>query len=265
MTYWLNGQFFDDDVAAVGPRDRGLTLGDGIFETLRIKGGRPLAGLDHMARLEAAAKALKLPIPGDPDTLLQAMTRLAAQTHQPEGALRLTVTRGASARGLALPDVAQPQVMMTLSPLPPQRNTPVRVRVIDTPRRNEHSPISRFKTLNYLDNVLAFDAARALGGDDALMKNTAGRLVGGAYSNLFVSINGTLATPPLSDGVRDGVMRARVIERIGAVEKSIWPEDVARVEEAMLTNALGIRPILSSDQKKLSAGPMVQTAQPFSD
>ncbi len=95
-------------------------------------------------------------------------------------------------------------------------------------RRNETSPLSRIKSLAYLDNVLAFRQAQAAGADDALVLNTAGHVASTAMANLFLIQDGELVTPPVADGARPGVMRGLVLGLatslgLRPVERSIPP------------------------------------------
>jgi branched-chain amino acid aminotransferase len=110
-------------------------------------------------------------------------------------------------------------------------------------RRNEGSPLSRLKSLNYLDNVLAAREAAALGADEAIMLNNRGHAVCGARANLFAMTDGVLTTPPLVDGALGGITRHIVLAAardlgLEAAERSLLPSDLERADELFLTNSL---------------------------
>ncbi len=132
--------------------------------------------------------------------------------------------------------------------------SPIRAVIATTTRRNEHSPLTRCKCINYLDNILARLEAAKRGADDALLLNTAGRLAGTTIANLFLVIDGALVTPPVADGALPGVMRGEVVTAAGAGERSLKPEDLARASEAFVTNCLGIRALVSVDGAPMGDG-----------
>ena len=134
-------------------------------------------------------------------------------------------------------------------------------------RRNEGSPLSRIKSLNYLDNVLAFQEAVAAGADEALLRNNAGQICGGSRTNLFVVRGGQLITPPIADGVLDGIKRQVILDRARAIGcpvqgQSLSPMDLLMVDEAFLSNSLmGIMPLHRIDERVLPLGPVTQVLQ----
>lgn len=152
-TIWLNGEFIDDGVARLSPHDRGFTLADGVFETLRTHGVEPLWLSDHLRRLRAGAALLGIPVPFNDGELARGVTALLARAGYNRGAVRLTLTRGPSARrGLWPPgDPLSPTMLASASPLRTQ--APLRVLVAHSTRRNERSPLASVKTLNYGDNL----------------------------------------------------------------------------------------------------------------
>lgn len=232
---WFEGRLQDGGAIPVDAGDRGLLLGDGVFETIGVFGRRPFALEAHLARLAAAAAELGFAVPLA--TVEAAVLDLLGAMTPDHGAIRVTVSRGAGPRGLLPPAEARPVVLATLAPWSPDMAfQPVRLATVAL-RRNETSPLSRLKTLAYLDNVLALAEAKGAGADDALMLNTRGRVAGSAMANLFALVGGDLVTPPVGDGVRPGVMRALMIERAGATERSL---DLAEIEAAplFLTNSL---------------------------
>lgn len=242
--------------------DRGLTLGDGLFETLLVVDGQPMLWPQHIARLVRGCAALGLPPPHEP--ALQAAARAAieqAGLARGEAALRLTWTAGSGGRGLDRPAAPEPRLLAAAAPV--GRPQPARL-VTASVRRNDGSPASRLKTLSYLDNVLAREEARAAGGDEALMLNTRGEVACAGAANVFWVREGRIFTPALECGVLDGVARAVVLDF--ARESGLAIEEVrgppamlAAAEAAFLTNSLtGVRAVASLDGRPLSGSPLVQ-------
>lgn len=238
MKIWLNGAILDADSAAISPTDRGFTLGDGVFETMQARNGAPLRLDAHLARLRRGAGLIGLPLPRL-DYAGALLATLEANGLR-DAALRLTLSRGPAPRGVLPPAEPTPTVLISAGPLPDL--TPVRLVLAKVTRRNEFSPLSCIKSLNYLDSILARQEAAARGADDALMLNTQGRIAETTMANVFLVLNGNLVTPPLSDGALPGIMRAEVL-KAGAVEQAILPADIARAREIFITTSLGIRSV----------------------
>jgi branched-chain amino acid aminotransferase len=183
---WLNGRLLEAAEARIDPSDRGLLLGDGVFETMRATGGRVPLLNRHLARLETGARLLDLPIVEAMADLVAAIAETLAANGRLDGAVRLTLTRGPGGRGLALPAAPIPTLMLVTAPLPPPR-PPARLVVAAGTRRNQHSPLARIKALGYLDAILALQEASAAGADDALLLNTADRLASATRPICFSS------------------------------------------------------------------------------
>ena len=249
----LNGRLLPAALARIDPADRGLTLGDGLFETLRARDGRLLRLSRHLGRLRAGAAVLGLDVPYSDQELGRHLAETLAANGLGDGALRLTLTRGPAGRGLAPPAGTTPTLMITASGYDADK-APASAIIATVTRRNEHSPLAGCKCLNFLDNILARQEAEKRGADEALLLNTAGRLAEASAANLFAVIDGELLTPPLGDGALPGVMRADVMERLGGRESPLAPDDLSRASEAFLTNSLGIRPLTRVDGVSLGSG-----------
>lgn len=234
--------------------DRGLLLGDGLFETVLAQDGN-LVRLDaHLDRLTAACATLGLPAP-DRRAAARAM-REALAGSVARSAVRLTVTAGSGGRGLDRPAPPTLRLFATAAPSP-RPDTSAKLALVSV-RRNDASPASRLKTLSYLDNVLARNEARRNGADEALMLNTRGEIACGAAANIFWIAGGRLYTPALECGVLAGIMRGAVIEAamglgLEVAEVRAGPEDLAQAEGVFLTNSLiGLRRVSALDGRGLS-------------
>lgn len=253
MKVWLDGKLVDSTEARIDPLDRGFTLADGLFETLRVRSGRPLRLSAHLARLHAGAGALGIPIPRSDKDIGDALVATLIANGLSDGMMRLTLSRGPAAYGMHSPTETRPTLLIFTIPgriEPP----PARAIIATVTRRNEFSPTARFKTLNHLDDVLARREAEQKGADDALLLNSQGRLVESTVANLFLVIDGDVLTPPVSEGAMPGVMRAEVIDRLGAATAQLNPADLTSASEAFLTNASGIRSLVMVDRKPIGNG-----------
>jgi branched-chain amino acid aminotransferase len=251
---WLNGQLLPTAAARLDAADRGLLLGDGLFETMRVVEGRPPLLSRHLTRLNEGARVLGLPVPAvDMEAVLR---QLLTANGLRQAAVRLT--RGPGPRGLLPPAELAPTLLITASPLPPAPE-PIRAVVATVTRRNELSPLSRIKALGYLDQILALREAQARGAEEALMLNTAGRLACGTTANLFLVHDAALLTPPLEEGALPGITRALVLELapglgIAACETPLEPAMLAHAQEAFLTSSLRfLTPLASIEDRPLPA------------
>jgi len=254
MTVWLNGTLTTLAAARLRPDDRGFTLGDGLFETLAVRDGAPLRIDAHLARLRAGCQTLALPLPYADDALGDALAAVAAQAAGATGTLRLTVSRGPAPRGVAPPEVPAPTVLITAASAPLAPPAPAALVIAAVTRRNEHSPLARLKSLNYLDGVLARQEAARRGADDALVLNTAGAVAEATAANLFAVIGGRAVTPPVADGALPGLMRRTVMAVLGAEERTLRPADLEAASEMVLTNVAGVRPVVKLDGRPVGRG-----------
>lgn len=258
-----NGRLVAAAEAHFAADERGLSLGDGLFETIRVAGGRPLRLDAHLARLRAGAALLRLPLPFSDAALAEACHAVLDANGLQEAALRLTLTRGPGPRGLLPPLMPRPSLLVVPAPLPPPPG-PVRAVIAQGTRRNAHSPLSRIKSLNMLDAVLARIEAAERGADEALLLNTEGALAEASIANLFLVLDGVAVTPPLSDGALPGVMRAALCGPLAARARRLWPTDLERASEAFLSNSLGVRPLVMVDGLPIGdgrPGPVTRAAQ----
>src|ERR1700736_2795516 len=211
MHVWQDGRIVMAEEAHVSIADRGLLLGDGLFETMAVHNAQVFDLNAHLERLASGLGVLGFVQAVDLPKLRSGIARYVAAEEASCAVLRVTVTRGAGPRGLAPPEAPRPAIFMTLSPMPALRKTPLSLHVATVTRRNEHSALSRIKALPYLDNVLALSEARAHGADDALLLNTRGTIACASVANVFAIRDGRLQTPPVCDGALPGTMRAVVL------------------------------------------------------
>ena len=237
---WLNGELIAASAARIDPADRGFTLGDGVFETMRAEAGAVRHGGLHLARLRQGAGVLGIGVPWSDGEITAALTAVAGGA---ACALRLTLTRGPMARGV-LPQGAPgaETMLITAGALPPPL-PPARVIVAGCTRRNEWSPLSRVKSLNYGDGILARREAAAAGFDDALLLNTQGDLAEATAASVVLVLDGAAVTPRVEDGALPGIARGLLLHAGLVLERRLTMQEVARAEAGVLVNALGVRAI----------------------
>jgi branched-chain amino acid aminotransferase len=250
---WFNGELWEGDIA-ISPHDRGLTLGDGVFETIAVTEGIALWRDEHLERMRKAAAELGVPFPKAQITTAVDALILRAKGHH---VLRLTLTRGAGGRGLSA-DVSTPTLIGTSQPFDVSLRFQAMTMMTASLRRNLQSPTSRLKTLSYIDNILAAREASAAGMDEALMLNTAGRVASATIGNVFLEIDGLLITPSLKEGILPGIMRNVVISKakqmgVTVRERQVRPNDIAKADAMFVTNSLRfLRSVSRCDKKRFT-------------
>jgi branched-chain amino acid aminotransferase len=250
---WVDGELQDAGDARVGIFDHGLTVGDGVFEAVKITGGVPFALSRHLQRLRRSALGLGL---GEPalDEIRSGVTGVVESAGRPARArIRITVTGGHSPLGSERGD-GPLMAVVALEELGP--SAPVGDVMIVPWARNEHGALTGLKTTSYAENVRALAYARDRGALEAIFANTAGNLCEGTGTNVFVVTGGLLVTPPLSAGCLAGVTRALVLEWCDASERDVPVGVLAEADEAFLTSTMrDVQAIRSVDGKPLPAAP----------
>jgi branched-chain amino acid aminotransferase len=233
MRAWINGDLLPDATApAVSVTDHGLTVGDGVFEAIKVVGGRPFALDRHLARLHRSAHGLGLP-DVDEDAVRRGVAAVLDGEPLPLGRLRITVTGGPAPLGSGRGDAA-PTVIVVLDRMATWPDT-TSVATVPYPR-NERGALAGLKTTSYAENVVALAAARERGASEAIFANLAGHLCEGTGSNVFYVLDGELRTPTLASGCLAGVTRALVLEWYGGREVDEPIEVVERASEIFLVS-----------------------------
>lgn len=227
---WFNGSWVDAATAHVHHDDHGLTVGDGVFETLLVRRGRAFALTRHLDRLARSAGRIGL-TPPDLAELRSAIETVAADADG--GFVRVTVTSGRGPLGSPRGD-APPTAIVARRP-GRTREDPTAVTLAEG-RRNEHSLIAGVKSTSYVENVVALAHAEAAGASEALFLDTTGRVCEGTGSNIFVVLEDRLITPSLASGCLAGITRALLLEAGVGVEQDLHVDDLARCTEAFLVS-----------------------------
>lgn len=267
---WVDGRLLPADEPHLSAFDRGFQLGDGVFETLRARGGRT-AELDaHLARLERSATGLGIALPdGTGAALTHAIAELLAaeDLDSPDGdaAIRITVSRGTfTSRGLLPPnEQVHPTIVVQAWPVvpPPPGHLEHGLHLVTSAvRRDPSSPLAPLKTTSRADYVFARLEARAAGADDALFLTIEGDLSEGTTANLFIIRKKELATPSLDCAILPGTTRDWILAWAGRVglttlEGHLPPFDLAAADEAFLSSSVaGILPVTRFAGRPIGTG-----------
>jgi branched-subunit amino acid aminotransferase/4-amino-4-deoxychorismate lyase len=242
----LDGTVLPADEALLPVTDLGLLRGDGVFEVMRVYGGRPFAIDDHLRRMANSAKNLRLEI--DLSAVRADAEALLAEAGPVDAAIRLLVTRGGRRVGIieAVATEHPPLALASVEYVPP--------RVLDG-----------VKSLSYAGNMLAGRIAVEAGADEALLVTPHGRVLEGPTSTFFASLDGeTLVTPPLSDRVLDSITRRRLLALLpGAREEVVTRDELRGAREAFLASTTReVQAVARIDDDALPAapGPLTQAA-----
>jgi len=205
---WYKEKLVKADEVNFDLTDRGLLLGDGLFETLTAFNTIPFQLEAHLERMTHSAQRLGMVL--DRALLQEAVFAVAGLDEAP-CVIRLTASRGTGPRGLLPPDQAKPLVFATRAPWHESMAFGQAKLATVSIRRNPTSPTSSMKTLAYLDPVLSLQEAKAKGADDALIVSTSGSIACTSMANLFILNQNNLVTPALDGSVLPGVIRRLIL------------------------------------------------------
>lgn len=255
---FLNGEIVDEKGARISVNDRGLLLGDGLFETMRGYAGQVFRLGAHLARLRASVEFLRLKFTYSDEEIADRIGDLIERNGCPDAYVRLTVTRGETPRGLRMDGASAPTVLICVRPIalyPPDLYRRGMQLIISTIRQNSASPLPRHKTLNYLPYMLAKQEAVDANAGGAILINEHGQVTEESVSNLFLVRQAGVLTPPVHCGLLPGVTRAAVMELCGAEkialeERPVAAGDLFECDEIFLTNSLmEVMPARSVDKR----------------
>ncbi len=240
--------------------DRGLHYGDGLFETIAVRDGRPSLWTEHMLRLHEGCLRLGIPMPVE-ETLLAEALRVCAGAAR--AVLKIIITRGSAGRGYRPAVDAMPRRIIALYPWPDYPlgwwEDGVEVRLCDT-RLGSNARLAGIKHLNRLEQVLARAEWTEPDIAEGLMLDREQQVIEGTMTNLFLVHDGWLLTPALDECGVAGVMRARVLMLaeqlgIGCEITRLHLSDIYRAQEAFLCNSVvGIWPIHRFQEHQIKVG-----------
>ncbi|MEY9963857.1 branched-chain amino acid aminotransferase [Streptacidiphilus sp. MAP12-16] len=258
MRIWVNGALQDSADANISVLDHGMTVGDGVFETVKAVEGAPFALGRHLDRLERSARGLGLPEP-DREQVQRACAEVLAANPMSLGRLRITYTGGLAPLGSDRGD-SGPTLVVALGEVSRRPETAAVITVRWT--RNEHSAVAGLKTTSYAENVVALARAHEYGASEAIFANTQGRLCEGTGSNIFVVLGGRVLTPPLASGCLAGITRALTLQWLDAEEADLPLSVLEEADEVFLTGTLrDVQAVSRVDDRQLPGAPGPVTAK----
>jgi branched-chain amino acid aminotransferase len=257
MRAWMNGELRSDPRApAVLLNDHGLTVGDGVFEAIKVVDGQPFALTAHLDRLARSAAGMGLPDVDD-EACRSGVAAVLEGQDLGLGRIRITYTGGPAPLGSGRGD-EPPTLVVVADEMQPWPET---TAVVTVPwPRNERGALAGVKTTSYGENVVALARAASRGASEAIFANLAGNLCEGTGSNVFYVVDGQLRTPTLESGCLAGITRALVLEWYGGVEVDEPIEVLDRATEVFLTSTTrDVQGVSRWDDRELTApGPVTK-------
>jgi branched-chain amino acid aminotransferase len=262
---WADGALRGPGEPIVLASDHGLTVGDGVFETIGLRDGQPFALTRHLARLQYSAERLGLPAI-DVHYIRKGVAEVIAAKPQEIVRVRVTVTSGTGPMGTTR-GTGKPTVIIMGGPgIKPRTCVAVRAPW----KRNERSPLAGVKSTSYAENVVIAQFARDKGADEAFVSNTHGHLCEGTGTNIFIERRGEVLTPPLASGCLPGITRGLVLEwgaRSGLPVRVAAPGELAMssldevvqgtAHASVSSSTRGLQPVSVLDGAAVAPGPML--------
>lgn len=257
-TVYLNGAFVPYEEARLPVEDRGTLFGDGVYEVIRVYGGRPFTMKAHMERLVRSAREIRLPAV-DAARLEQAGLELIERNTIDDGTLYVQVSRGVAPRNHLFPEGVDPTVFMVARALPRAEKSVREAGVACITVPDIRWLRCDIKSICLLPNVLAKQQAKEAGAFEAIFVRD-GVLTEGTSSNLFGVRNGALVTHPAGEHILEGITRRLVIrlaalEGIPVEEESLTEDGLDSLDELFLSGTTTeVRPIVTVDGRPIGSG-----------
>ena len=252
MIVYLNGKLIDAKEAMVSVFDHGFLYGIGLFETFRTYNRKPFLLEQHLHRLRTSCERLGIVYTLDSKSVLNMIYKLLDANQLADAYIRLTLSAGVGELGLPNADYDQPTIVIMAKPLPATMDNVQwakgkALQLLQT-KRNTPEAEYRFKSLHYMNNMMAKREMRLLGvktvpGAEGLMLSEEGYLTEGITSNLFFAKDDTIYTPSIETGILPGITRSFLIQELKRQGLSIetglymW-KDLLSADEIWLTNSI---------------------------
>lgn len=264
LVAYVNGSFVPKDEAMISVYDHGYLYGDGIFEGIRVYGGRVFRLEQHLDRLFESARYVMLDIPLGRDELRAAMLETVRRSGLRDAYIRPVISRGVGDLGLDPRKCKTPTVVIIVDTIQlyPKDAYERGLRMITaTTRKTRPDALSpQAKSLNYLGNIMARMEANQAGVDEAIMLNSEGYVCECSADNLFIVRDREVWTPPPYVGILKGITRGAVIDiarghQIPLAERVFTMHDVYTADECFLTGTgAEVGPVVEVDGRKIADG-----------
>jgi branched-chain amino acid aminotransferase len=261
---YINGKLYDKPDAKISVYDHCLLYGDGVFEGIRVYGGKVFRLKEHVDRLYESARAIKLEVPISKEEMIEAILNTVKANHKDNGYIRPVVTRGSGYLGLDPRKTTDPQVIIIVDDISmyPQElyDNGMELATVSTIRNHPNALNPRIKSCNYLNNILAKVEGAQAGCVEALMLNHKGEVAECTGDNIFLVKRGVLKTPAADAGILEGITRNAIIELARAAgiafqELALTRHDIYAADECFLTGtAAEVIPVVKCDGRQIGTG-----------
>jgi branched-chain amino acid aminotransferase len=260
LVVYADGDFVPESRATVAVLDHGFLYGDGVWDGMRVYGGKVFKLEEHLERLYDLARTCAIAIPMSPAEMTGIIMELLKRNGFPaEGYVRPIVTRGVGPNPPGITsDGCQPTVYILFHSWVSEPPRALRLK-ITAQRRRPPDCLPVAKTLCFMDSTLARVEARRWGADAGLLLDMQGNLAESDGNNFFLVKHGELLTAP-TRYILPGITRKVVMEiaqesGIPVTEKDLAPSDAYSADESFLTSTgSGIVPVESIDGRAMRAG-----------
>lgn len=261
---YVNGKVTPAEKAVVSVFDRGIVLGDGLFETVRAVQGHPQFFPLHYKRLSKSARRLRIRLDMDEGGLRRLIRSLCAKSGLDDAVVRITLTRGRYLGGLAIDKSLPPTLIVTVAAVsglhPDLYGKGVKVAISTINKAAASGLDSAIKSTNYLANIFAKAQADKKGCYEAILLGPHGEIAELSTSSFFCVVDGVVLTPPIDTGILPGITRQVLLrilrrERIPHREAALFPKEIGKMSEAFLSSSVrGPLPITSIEGRKIGTG-----------
>ncbi len=260
---YINGFLVPKEEARISIFDRGFLYGDGVFKTMRSHSQHVFRIDHHLSRLFSSLKVLNMAIPLSLDQLRQAVYHTLRANNLNDAYIRLTISRGEGLLG-PNPDLRlSPNIVIIARKFEPYPSVFYKngyKATVVTVRQNVFSPLSRIKSANFLNYILAKMEAISKGVDEGILLNTEGHVAEATTSNIFAIKDGLLSTPSEASGILPGITRQAILEVSSSIgvktqERTMALEELFKSDECFLTNTLmEVMPVVEIDGHRIGNG-----------
>lgn len=233
VAYW-NGSFVEPTEGLLPIDERGHQFGDGVYEVVRVYGGNPFLLDMHLSRLNDSLRLIGIKNPHTNEEWTQLIYDAIRESHESEALVYWQVTRGIAPRAHLFPGVA-PSVSLTVRPFVAKESTTMNLLALP----DERWANVFVKSLNLLPNVLAKEAAKRAGADEALLVRD-GRVTEGSSSNAWFVRGAQIITAPPNRFILNGISRRftlQLAEKLGlsVTERALSWDEISTVDEVFMT------------------------------
>jgi branched-chain amino acid aminotransferase len=261
---YVNGRILPAKKASVSIFDRGLVLGDGLFETLRAVDSVPEFFKAHYARLKRSAYRLRITVPLGEKELGRTVAKLCQKSKLKDAAVRITLTRGHYSGVLSINKSLKPSLFISLFPVSGMHkslyNRGVKLAISSIRQTAAAGIDATVKTTNYLANILAKAEAETQNCFEAILLQNNNEIAELSTSSFFCVRKNTVITPPVATGILPGITRGEILKILSRTaipyqEKSIFLKDIPDMTEVFLTSSIrGLVPVIKISGRKIGNG-----------